>query len=371
MKNKMGTVIPLYQENQSGSCVNLLASVGEFYLKTRSSPLLGDQAREVLGHALAACALDNDIGQYDTLQLALEAYPSADRLAVLETLERLASHYMQLRDGECLQAELFSIPLVITTSQATVDLEPEAVLAIQESLAAHGVIGDDVKVELLPWLTVAPAHADHPIHRQHLVQTILNGTKAADGTAAAAPDLRPVEEPVSIDDETVCVRYLTIALIVRGPEQASQRVTESFWLDAKRKPRVDAWLHDIERAVAAHGQYATIKAVPPAPMIAAEKDGLQECVRIEVAHFVQRAADAADASPDQCALTLSPERTHGLQTSMRLCYVHGDQVLHSVRIGLPCKRADGDFDAVQFAVMSMVGQVAEVLGVSEVRDLDL
>lgn len=367
----MGNVVPMYQENHSGKCVNLLASVGEFYLKVRGTPLLGDQAREVLSHALAACALDDDVDQFETLQATLQAYPSAERIAVLETLERLASRYSQVQDGECLQVELFSIPLVITTNQSTADLEPLAARAIEESLAAHDLITTGTKVAVLPWLTAAPAHADHPIRRQHLALVLLNTMKGDDGFAAPSPGLRPSEEPVPIEDETVCVRYLTLAVFARGNEQASRTVIDGLWLDGKVKPRAGAWLHDIESLVAKQGGYATVKCAPPAPMIEAEKNGLQECVRTEVARFVQRAADAPDASPGECALTLSPERTDGLQTSMRLCYVHGDQVLHSVRIGLPSKRADGDFDAVQFAVMSMVGQVAEVLGVNEVRELDL
>lgn|GEM_PF-1849089 len=371
MSKDMDNVIPMYQETHSGKCVNLLASVGEFYLKTRGTPLLGDQAREVLSHALAACALDNDVDQYDTLQDTLKAYPSAERIAVLETLDDLASRYSQVQEGECLQAELFSIPLVITTDHTTPDLELTAVDAIEDSMAQHGLLPGGARVAVLPWLTTAPAHADHPVRRQHLVQVLLNRMKGQKDFGAPTTDLRPIEESVPIEAETVCVRYLTFAVLAQGDEKATQAVIESLWLDGKIKPRAAAWLHDVENLVADQGAYSLVKAAHPASMVEAERIGLQECVRVEVARFVLRAADAPDATPGECALTLSPERADGLQTSMRLCYVHGDQVLHSVRIGLPNKRAEGDFDAVQFAVMSMAGQVAEVLGVGEVRELDL
>jgi hypothetical protein len=371
MDNEMGNVIPLYQIGTSGNCTNLLASVGEFYLKTRNTPLIGDQAREVLSHALAACALDNDVAQYEALMACLEGYPSADRIALHDTLDRLAASYSQVQGSECLQAQLFSIPLVITTFHPTSDLDSAASRALQASLATQALAEGDTQVVVLPWLTAAPAHVDNPVSRQHLVQVLLGEVECGGDPVSRALKLRPVESQVPVEDETVCVRYLTLAVVAHGAQNAPQAVIDSLELDGKVKPRVAAWLGEVENIVARHGGYTTVKAAPPVTMDEAEKSGLQECVRVEVARFVQRASDAPGAAPGGCALTLSPERTDGLQTSMRLCYVRGDQVLHAVRIGLPDKREDGDFDAVQFAVMSIAGQVAERLGVREVREIDL
>jgi|GEM_PF-2617945 len=322
----------------------LLGAAGMY--ATSANTRLEPRARENLKQALRWCATNNRARDYDSLLGMAQKMPADIRARMLDALNAEADRFVYRQaSGRNYRACIRSFPLVIETDRATSDLDAGAIADIQKTLRLLGVTSEGVSIEVLPWLTSTPVHADNPISRLKLLQRVLDvvitrrATERYVSTSALYSDpmanlsllpARPQDAEPHIQPGSACLRFLT--LVVVSTEGASPQ----------RELDNDIWLRELAQIVWRRGQYRFVQGASACFSAAdALADGTLDLACLQIADFIRALEPIAEDWPGQCSVVIRLKPADEPPGSrVAITCIHEGQPLASTQIELPAIASD-------------------------------
>lgn len=323
---------------------SLLDHAARLYLGM-DSPRFKAVARRALDTALSMSAEDDAPHHLDRVRAVAGAFPAARREELLKQLDEMAGSY---QDNLCRHATLFSIPVIISTNQPTADLTLDEVNEICASMRRLKLVGDDVDVQLLPWLTAEPPYLDNPIAQRRLVQDLTYASAEEEmvremfNSPRTAVESRPLNMSAEIErvaealpafvPGAPCLRYLTLALVAE--EGRADVIFQRLRLNTNRSPVLDQWLVDIG-ATLLMGGYQEAIAQDPVRICQARAAGELSLVIAQGRRFI-REAIRIHGNPQACQLQIQPGTDDGLKSDfVRLVFCRAGEELDQLVLGLP------------------------------------
>lgn len=322
----------------------LLVHAARLYLNI-DSPRFRGVARQALDTALSMSAEDEAPHQLDQVRTLADTYPAERREELLKLLDEMAGTY---QDSQCLHASLYSLPVVISSEQPTADLTLDEVNRICASARQLKLLGDDVDLQLLPWLTAAPPHLDNPIARRRLVQQLMYAAAEeemiremfnhARASVANRPlnlnaEIERVAEAAPVFEPGVpCVRYLTLAIVT--DEARADVVFQRMRHDSERSSALDLWLEDIGDTLL-QGGYQEAASQDPVRIGEAREAGELSLVIARARRFIRQAVQA-HGNPQACQLHIQPGFDEDRKVEfVQLVYRCTGEALERLVLGLP------------------------------------
>lgn len=317
----------------------LLGAAGMYATSTNTR--LEPRARKNLKLALRWCASNDRARDYSKLLTLAQKMPADTRARLFGILNDEADQFLYAHaTGRNYSACIRSFPLVIETDRPTSDLDTEAIADIQRTLRLLDVTSDGVSIEVLPWLTAAPVHADNPISRLRLLQRVLDVvitrrvTERYVSTAASYSDpmanlsllpARPQAPEQNIEPGSTCLRFLT--LVVVSAQGASPQ----------RDLNNDMWLRELAQIVWSRGQYRFVQGASACfSATTALTDGALELACLQIADFIRALEPIAEDKPGQCSVVIRLQPAEEPSTpSVAITCIHEGKPLACTQIELP------------------------------------
>jgi len=284
---------------------------------------------------------------FSELLEAIEPYPKAARMQLLDTLDMCADAAVFTTEGGYRgKSALISVPIMVVTDQPTRDLTFEESCTIAELLVIHGLVDNLTSVAFMPILSPREDRITNPIKRKGLLQILVDYLQGGrnERSIRIVKNAQPRPAPGSI-----VIRYLTFAIFLAEGEPDA--VINSWMMD-EMNDKVTAWASAVAALIMHSGGYTHVEVGAPVGYSEATRNGaVMECIAA-LKQTMSALTSGSNALPSHelNVATHLAGKIHDGTLSIRFHAIQRDTVVATKVVPLPSVSIDEEAASVLYAV---------------------